>query len=187
MAGINVLPGYSFRAWGEPLLTAGEGAVFDAVGAVGVGTQSLVSEFFVDLVGSFAPDDLAVSFEGQDVRREPIEEPAIVADDHGTTREIVETFFQRAERIDIEVVGRFVEHQEVSSRLQDLGQVDAVPFTAGELADEFLLIRAFEIEASDVCAAVHSDFADFDPVGTAGDFFKDGLFRVEGVARLIDV
>jgi hypothetical protein len=59
---------------------------------------------------------MAVAFEGKDVSRDTIEEPAIVADDNGAAGEILERLFQRTQRIDVEIVGRFVEQQNVRAR-----------------------------------------------------------------------
>jgi hypothetical protein len=69
-----------------------------------------------------------------------------VADDHGAAGEIFERGFERLQRFDVEVVGRFVEQQDVAA-LQQLGEVDAVAFTAGQLADLLLLVAALEVEA----------------------------------------
>jgi hypothetical protein len=44
-----------------------------------------------------------------------IEEPPIVADDHGAARIGEQHFFERAQRIDVEIVGRLVEQQQVAA------------------------------------------------------------------------
>src|SRR5258708_4122737 len=51
----------------------------------------------------FEPFDTAVAFEGQNVGRDAVEEPAIVADDDGAAGEILQRLFERAQRIDVEV------------------------------------------------------------------------------------
>src|SRR6516162_10202949 len=58
---------------------------------------------------AFEPFDVAVAFEGQNVGGDAVEEPAVVADDHGAAGEILERLLQRTKRVDIEIVGRFVE------------------------------------------------------------------------------
>ena len=70
------------------------------------------------------PFDVAVAFEGQDVGRNTIEDPAVMADDHGAAGEILQRLFQRAQRIDVEIVGRFVEQDDVVFGLQS-GDVNA--------------------------------------------------------------
>jgi hypothetical protein len=62
------------------------------------------------------------------MRRDAVEEPAIVADDHRAAGEIEEGLLQRAQRVDVEVVSRLVEQQQVRS-LQGLARC-AVPLTA---------------------------------------------------------
>src|SRR3546814_5821436 len=47
---------------------------------------------FIGFEISFEPFDMAIALERQDVRREAIEEEAVVADDHGAAREIFERF-----------------------------------------------------------------------------------------------
>ena len=55
------------------------------------------------------PADLAVALEGEDVGRDPVEEPAVVADDHGAAGERLQARLERPERVHVEVVGRLVE------------------------------------------------------------------------------
>ena len=98
--------------------------------------------FFVGLEVAFAPVDVAVPFEGQDVRGHAVEEPAVVADDDHAAGEVEDRFFQGPQRVDVQVVRRFVEQQHVAAAAQQLGQVDAVAFAAGEVADLLLLVGA---------------------------------------------
>ena len=69
-----------------------------------------------------------------------VEEPAVVADDDGAAGEGFKTFFQGAERVDVDVVGRFVEQQHVAFLFEGKGELQAVSFTAGEDA-AFLLMK----------------------------------------------
>src|SRR5262249_25511248 len=64
---------------------------------------------FIILEVAFKPFDMAVAFEGQDVRRDAVEEPAIMADDDRAAGEILQRLFERTQRVDVEIVGRFVE------------------------------------------------------------------------------
>ena len=119
---------------------------------IGLRAEALLALRFVGLVVAFAPDGLAVALEGEDVRGDAVEEPAVVADDHGAAAEVEQGVFQGAQRIDVEVVGRLVEQQQVAAAAQQLGQVDAVAFAAGQLADLALLVGALEVEPGDVAA-----------------------------------
>ena len=94
-------------------ITAGlvllEFLVLEAVGRIGVDAQALAALRFVNLEVAFAPVDVAVALEREDVRREAVEEPAVVAHHDGTADEVRHGFFQRSQRVDVEVVRRFVE------------------------------------------------------------------------------
>jgi hypothetical protein len=98
---------------------------------IGVDAETPLPVRFIVLVIALEPFDMAVAFEGEHVGRDAVEEPAIVADDHGAAGEILERRFQRAQRFDVEIVGRFVEQQQVGARFEHLGQMHAVALAAG--------------------------------------------------------
>jgi hypothetical protein len=62
-------------------------SILDSVRLIGFSAQSAVPIDFVILVVALEPYDLAVPFEREDMRRDAIEEPAIVADDDGAATE----------------------------------------------------------------------------------------------------
>ena len=84
----------------------------------------------VVLIVPLEPHYLAVAFERQHVGRDAIEEPSVVADHDGTTGEVEERFLQRTERIDVEIIRRLVEQQQVRPLLQQLGEMDAIALAA---------------------------------------------------------
>src|ERR1700733_12232698 len=141
------------------------------------------------VIGEIAlePFDVAVAFEGQHVRGDAVEEEAVVADDDGAAGEIEQGLLERAQRVDVEVVGRLVEQEQVRAALQHFGEMHAVALAAGELADLLLLVRALEVESPHIGAAVHLALAERDDVVAAGDFLPNIPFAVERVARLIDI
>ena len=51
-----------------------------------------------------------------------------------------ERLFERAQRVDVEVVGGLVEQQHVAAALQQLRQVQPVALAAGEVLDLLLLV-----------------------------------------------
>ena len=55
--------------------------------------------------------------------------------------EFEQRVFERAQRLDVEIVGRLVEQQHVAALEQRRGQVQPAALAAGELADIFLLVR----------------------------------------------
>jgi hypothetical protein len=99
---------------------------------------------------------MAVAFEGQHVGRHTVEEHTIVADDDGAAGEVFERVFERAQRFGIEIVGRFVEQQNVAAGLQHLGKVHAVALTTRQIADLLLLVAALEVERRAIGAAFTS-------------------------------
>ena len=107
--------------------------------------------------------------------------------DHGAAGEVEQRLLERAQRVDVEVVGRLVEQQQVAAALQQLGEVHAVALAARERADLALLLRALEVEPRDVGARRDLALAQLDLVLPARDLLPDGLVGVERVAALIDV
>jgi hypothetical protein len=83
-----------------------ERLVPDRIGLVGLGAEAAVAVGLVVLVVALKPFDLAVALERQHVSRDPVEEPAIVADHHRAAGELEERVLERAQRVDVEVVGR---------------------------------------------------------------------------------
>lgn len=138
-------------------MLGGEGAVADA-GGLPVVAFERAHVFFVGFVVTFEPDDF-VAFEGEDVGGNSVEEPAIVADDNGASAKVDEAFFEGAEGANVEVVGRFVEEEEVAAAAEEFCEVNAVAFAAGEKADFLLLFAAFKVEAGAVGAAIHFSVA----------------------------
>ncbi len=116
----------------------------EAVRLVGVDAEAFAALLFVGLEVAFAPVDVAVAFEGEDVRGDAVQKPAVVADHDHAAGVVEDRLFERPQRIDVEVVGRLVEQEQVGAAAQQLGQVDAVALAAGEHADFLLLVGARE-------------------------------------------
>src|SRR4051794_8885876 len=150
------------RRRGGKQASSDELLVLDAVWLIGSGAELAVAEFLVLGEVAFEPADLAVALEGEDVRRDPVEEPAVVADDHRAAGERLEPGLQGPQRVDVEIVRRLVQQQDVPAGLQQLGQVPPIPFAAAELPDGLLLVRAAEVEARDVSARRQFSSPDFD-------------------------
>src|SRR5207247_3859397 len=102
----------SVRSQGEPALCAPGGAarprftrtllggrellVAQAVRLLGVGAETALAVRLVVLVVAFEPHHAALVLEREHVRRDPIEEPAVVADHHRTARELEQAVLERA-------------------------------------------------------------------------------------------
>ena len=86
-------------------------------GCVGVVAAAPLEVLDVLRVVALEPDDLAVALEGEDVGGDAVEEPAIVRDHDRAAREAQQRLLERAQRLDVEVVGRLVEQQHVAAGL----------------------------------------------------------------------
>src|SRR6185295_30930 len=91
--------------------------------------------FQIVIVVPDAIDDAAFAFESEDRGANTIQEIAIVTDDDDAAAEGDERFLEQAQRSEIEIVRRFVEHQDVTAALQDFCEQHAAAFAAAELRD----------------------------------------------------
>ena len=139
---------YHMIRWGCSAAAAPRGRLRFAIG------------FAILVMVPFKPHHLAVALEREHVRGDAIEEPAVVADHDGAAGEVEQRLFERAQRVDVEVVGRLVEQQQVAPSLQQLRQVHAVALAARQRADLALLRRALEVEPRDVGARRHLALAE---------------------------
>src|SRR6266403_1821977 len=114
--------------------------------------------FFIILEITFEPFDMAVAFECQDVGGDAVEEPAVVADSHDATGEILQRLFESAQCIDVEIVGRLVEQQHVGAGFQHLPEVHAVADRDGAVVRCLLL--GDHPEQRGLAGAVRADHAD---------------------------
>jgi hypothetical protein len=130
---------------------------------------------------------MAIAFEGEDVRGQPVKKEAVMADDHRATGEFFQRLFQRAQRFDIEIVGRFIEQEDIATGCQHLGEMDAVALSAGKLADLLLLVGALEVVCADIGPRVHFVLAEIETLITARDLFPDILVRIEIVTALVNI
>src|SRR5215211_6702810 len=100
----------------------------------------------------------AIALPSQDMGRDPIQEPAVVRDHHGTSGKVEKSILQRLESFHVKIIGRFVEQQQVAAHFQRQRQIEAVAFTAGQDTGRLLLIRALEPERGDVGPGGHFFF-----------------------------
>ena len=121
-------------------------------GSDGVLAEAALLVFLVIREIALEPFHMAVALERQDVGGDAVEEEAIVADDHGAAGEILQRCFERGQRLDVEIVGRLVEQDQVGAGFQHLGEMNAVTLAARELADLLLLVGALEVEPADIGA-----------------------------------
>ncbi len=65
---------------------------------------------------------MAVALKREDVGCDAVEEPAVMADDHGAAGVILQRFFERAQGFHVEIVVWLVEQQDIRALLQDLAR-----------------------------------------------------------------
>ena len=105
---------------------------------------------------------MSVAFERQDVRANPVKEEAVVRDNHGAAREIDKCVFERPQRFDVQIVGRFIEQQYVAALFQQTRHVHTVAFTTRQQADFLLLVAALEVEGAAIGTRVYFGIAKLD-------------------------
>ena len=91
------------------------------------------------------------------------------------------------QRVDVEVVRRLVEEEDVAAGAQQLRQVQPVPLAARQILRPLLLVGALEPEPGDILARVDLARAQLDRVLAARDLLPDTRIRVEAGAGLVDV
>src|SRR5918994_7680377 len=109
----------------EPLV-AGELAVRRAVRTGGLDAEPLDLVLLVVLEVALEPEPLRLALVGEDVGGHAVEEPPVVADHHGAAGEVQQRPLEAGERLDVEVVGRLVEQQQVAALLEGGRQVQPV-------------------------------------------------------------
>ena len=102
-------------------------AVLDPVGLVCRCSDTRFSIRLIFGVIPIEPHNLAVSLKGEDVGRDPVEKPPVVADDHSTAREVFEPVLQGSKRVDVEIVGGLIQKKHIRSLFEHAGQMDPVP------------------------------------------------------------
>lgn len=138
-----------------------------AARASGVLAEALDLVLLVVAEVAFEPEPLAlfhVAFPGKDVGTGAVQEPAVVGNDHGAARELLKGVLKGAQGLDVQVVGRLVEENQVSALFQGQSQVQAVTLTTGENLGRLLLVRALEAERGQVSTRWHFVLADVDVI-----------------------
>ncbi len=120
--------------------------------------------------------------QSQDMSRDAVKEPAVVADHHRAAGKVFQCFFQRPQGVHVEVVGGFVQQQNIRANGQCFGQVNTVALTPGKRGHLFLLVAAGKVERSAVSPAINRHIAKLEVIRPAGNFFKYRRLGVEGTA-----
>src|SRR5215472_7012435 len=168
-------------------LVAGQLAVGDAVRASGLGAEAVDLVLLVGLEVALVPEPVRAALPGQDVRGHPVQEPPVVAGDDRAAGELQQRVLQARQGLDVEVVGRLVQQQQVAALLEGERQAHPVALAAGHDRGRFLLVTALEPERRHVRAAGDLGGADVDERLAVGDRLPDVLLRIDALAVLVDV
>ena len=99
--------------------------------------------------------------------------------------EFEQRVFQSAQGFHVQVVRRFIQHQNVAACDQGFGEVQTTPLTTGQHAHFLLLVTAVEVEATTIRAAGHLELAHVQDVESTGHVFPDGFFIRQRIAVLV--
>src|SRR5215831_18534055 len=90
-------------------LLTGQLPIADSVRLIGLLAQTLLAIRFVVAVVPLEPDHLAVAFKGEDVSGDPVEEPTVVAADHGAAGKVLKPLLESPQSIHVQIVRRLVQ------------------------------------------------------------------------------
>src|SRR3990172_12488846 len=88
--------------------------VLNAVGLVRGGAKAELSVGLILGVIPIEPDHFAFPLEGQDMCCDAVEEPTVMADDNGATRKILQSLFEGAQGVYVQIIGRLVKQQDIA-------------------------------------------------------------------------
>ena len=105
-----------------------------------------------------------------------IHEITVVADDNDATGEVLEVFFQNLKRLDVEVVGGFVEYEEVGILHQYGAEIELALLATGEFIDVVVLLLGGKEEMlEEQTGGEMAPASQVDIFGNAGDDVDDFL------------
>ena len=73
-----------------------------------------------------------------------------MADHQCTSGEVLDRFLQGSHDVDVQVIGGFIEQEDVGLRTQHAREMHPVALSAGEVIADLLLVGSGESEAGDV-------------------------------------
>src|SRR5947208_9962277 len=116
-------------------------------------------------------DHVALAFESENRGTNAIQKIAIMTHHDDAAAEGDERFLEQAQRPEIEIVRRFVEHQNVAASLQDFSEQHPAPFAAAELRNLRVDALFAEKKPSQISAQRNALLAERDVFSAAPDFF----------------
>src|SRR5436189_6155655 len=145
------------------------------------------SFFHVVVVVPDVIDHAALAFESENRGTNAIQKIAIMTHYDDAAAEGHERFLEQAQRSEIEIVRRFVEHQNVAASLQDFSEEHPAPFAAAELRNPRVDALFAEKKSPQISAQRDALLAERDVFSATPDFFPNRLLIVDVQATLIHV
>src|SRR5205809_6580920 len=128
------------------------------------------SFFHVVVVVPDVIDHAALAFESENRGTNAIQKIAIMTHHDDATAEGDERFLEQAQRSEIEIVCRFVEHQNVAASLQDFSEQHPAPFAPAELRNLRVDAVFAEKKSPKISAQGDAVLAEGDVFSAASDF-----------------
>ena len=128
-----------------------------------------------------------VLLEGEDSRHDAVEEVPVVGDDDDDAGEVVEIVLEHLESLDIEIVRRLIEDQDIRGAHQDLEKAEPALLPAGELPDERVLHFRVEEKALAHDGGRRQPVLRADVLRRVADEVDDARALVEGLIFLTEV
>ena len=98
----------------------------DALRVIGGVAEQFAAMFVVGFVVALEPCYPAVAFKSQDMGGHTVQKPAVMTDDHRAAAEVDDCFFECAQGVDVKVVGRFIQKQEIAAATQQFGEMHPI-------------------------------------------------------------
>ena len=117
----------------------------------------------------------------ESLRDDVVEEGAVVRDEQDGAGVVLQRGLEELERLDVEVVGRLVEHQHVGGPGEEAGEEQAVALAAGKHAHRRIGAARREEELAEVAHHVLAAWK-----GRI-DIFRNRLLGIEAFAHLVEV
>ena len=97
---------------------------------IGIDTEATSAIRFIFREVPLKPHDLRLIFKCEHVCGDSVEEPAIVTDDDGAARKTQQAVFKGSQGVDIKIIGRFVEKEDIASARKDLCEMYSISLAA---------------------------------------------------------
>ncbi len=139
------------------------------------------------LVAADVFHQLAVALERDHLRDDVVEERAVMADQEQCAVILRQQFFEQLQRLDVEIVGRFVEHQHIGGTGEQARQQQTVALAAGTALDRRTGAFRRKQEIAEVADDVFLLPADLDEIRALADGVGQCRLIIELLAQLVEI